>query len=102
MKYLPVLTEADYDRALEVWGFSSKYLVHRYDEPKPIPLVHLEWWALFLSDHKQVAIAAPREHAKSSALTFAYMLFVLLKRDFSHVLLFGSNESLASNFLNDI
>ncbi len=102
MKQLPILTDEDYGKAEEIWGFSSKYLVHRYDEPKPIPLVHLEWWALFLSDHKQVAIAAPRESAKSSALTFAYLLLVLLKRQFSHVLLLGSNEKLASNFFNDI
>ena len=102
MKQLPILTDEDYERGEEIWGFSSKYLVHRYDEPKKIPLVHLEWWALFSSDHKQVAIAAPREHAKSSSLTFAYLLFVLLKRQFSHVLLLGSNEKLASNFLNDI
>jgi predicted phage terminase large subunit-like protein len=99
---LPFLAPADWSMADVVWGFSESYLVRRYDEPKPIPGVHREWWALCLSDYPQVAIAAPRGHAKSSAITFAYVLFVLLERLESHLLLIGSNEDLASAFVHDI
>lgn len=99
---LPFLTPADWEMSDAVWGFSRKYLVHRYDDPKPIPGVHREWWALCLSGHPQVAIAAPREHAKSSAVTFACVLFEMLERRSQHALLLGANEELASAFLGDI
>jgi predicted phage terminase large subunit-like protein len=99
---IPFLTPRDWQLADAVWGFARKYLVARYDEPKPIPDVHREWWALCMSPHPQVAIAAPRGHAKSTCITFAYVLFELLTKRMSHLLLLGSNESLASAFLYDI
>lgn len=99
---LPFLAPPDWEASDALWGFSRKYLVARYDEPKPIPPVHREWWALCLSNHPQVAIAAPRGHAKSSAITFAYVLFVMLERKSRHLLLLGSNEVMAAAFLHDI
>lgn len=99
---IPFLTSADWDMADVVWGFSEKYLKARYDEPKPIPDIHREWWALCMSDHAQVALAAPRGHAKSTAITFAYVLFILLERVSKHLLLLGSNEDLASSFVNEL
>lgn len=99
---LPFLEPRDWDMARALRGFSRKYLVARYDEPKPIPDVHLEWWALCLSSCPQVAIAAPRGHAKSSAITFAYVLFILLEKRSTHLLLLGSNEQLAAAFLYDL
>lgn len=99
---IPFLTPADWDMADVVWGFSEKYLRGRYDEPKPVPDVHREWWALCMSDHPQVAIAAPRGHAKSTAVTFAYVTFILLERVSKHLLLLGSNEELAAAFLKEI
>lgn len=99
---IPFLTPRDWQLSDAVWGFARKYLVGRYDDPKPIPEVHREWWALCMSEHQQVAIAAPRGHAKSTCITFAYTLFVLLTRRSQHLLLLGSNEALASAFLYDI
>jgi predicted phage terminase large subunit-like protein len=99
---IPFLTPADWDLAREVEGFSREYLVSRYDSPRAIPEAHREWWALCMSDFPQVAIAAPRGHAKSTGITFAYVLYILLDRRASHLLLLGSNEVLASAFLYDI
>jgi predicted phage terminase large subunit-like protein len=99
---VPFLTPADWDQAREVEGFSRQYLVSRYDSPRAIPGAHREWWALCMSEWPQVAIAAPRGHAKSTAITFAYALYVLLDRRFSHMLLLGSNEALASAFLSEL
>jgi predicted phage terminase large subunit-like protein len=99
---LPFLSPADWQSSDALWGFSRQYLVGRYDEPKPIPGIHREWWALCLSSHPQVAIAAPRGHAKSTAITFAYVLYVMLERLETHLLLLGSNEELAAAFLYDI
>jgi predicted phage terminase large subunit-like protein len=99
---IPFLTPRDWQMSDAVWGFARKYLVGRYDEPKPIPDVHREWWALCMSEYPQVAIAAPRGHAKSTCITFAYTLFILLTKRSQHLLLLGSNEALASAFLHDI
>lgn len=99
---LPFLTPTDWALADALWGFSNTYLVGRYDQAKPSPDVHREWWALCLSEHPQVAIAAPRGFAKTTAITFAYVLFILLERVSKHLLLLGSNEGLAGAFVHDI
>jgi len=99
---IPFLGPEDWAMADVLWGFSKKYLTARYDDPKPIPDVHREWWALFLSRHPQVSIAAPRGHAKSSSLTFAYSLFIVLERLENHLLILGSNEDMAAAFVHDI
>ena len=49
-------------------GFTVGLLAAKYDNPKPIPAFHHEMWELFFSDHPKVAIAAPRAHAKSTAI----------------------------------
>lgn len=99
---IPFLADADWAGSDRIWGFSRKYLVSRYDEPKPIPELHREWWALCSSGYSQVSIAAPRGHAKSSAITFAYVLYVLMERVESHMLILGSNEELASSFVGEL
>lgn len=102
MDRLPFLKDEDWEHADVLWGFSQRYLRMRYDAPKPIPPIHKEWWALCLSDYPQVAIAAPREHAKSTAITFAYVLYILMERKAHHLLLLGSNETLAISFVNEL
>ena len=57
-----------------VRGFVEKFLLSRYEESRPIPWFHREWWELVCSDHPRVVIAAPRSHAKSTAINHAYGL----------------------------
>ena len=102
MERLPGLTQEDWALAESVAGFTKKFLLERYDDPKPIPDFHLEWWALFLSDHKQCAIAAPRGHSKSTAITFAYVLFLICFKVSRHLLILASNETNASAFVNEL
>lgn len=102
MEPIPGLAPEDWALAEALKGFTQKYLLHRYDTPTPIPWFHSEWWALFLSNHRQCAIAAPREHAKSSAITFALVLFLLCFRVTRHLLILGSNETNASAYVNEI
>ena len=83
-------------------GLTSSCLAWRYDEPRPIPELHREMWRECCSPDLQVAIAAPRGHAKSTAITFAYALSLVLFRESRHLLIISANESLASDFLNDI
>lgn len=89
-------------QAKAILGFTIAFLLPRYDEPKPIPAFHEEMWAMCSSGHQRVAIAAPRGHAKSTAITFAYALYLLMTRRSSHMLIISSNEDIASSFLGDI
>lgn len=86
----------------QVLGLTTTSLLQRYDDPKPIPDLHYEMWALCCSPALQVAIAAPRGHAKSTAITFAYALALLLFRESRHLLIMSSSETVAIDFLNDI
>jgi predicted phage terminase large subunit-like protein len=52
--------------------------------------------------HPQVAISAPRNHAKSTALTYSYTLACVLFRERSYVLIVSDTVSQASQFLSDI
>jgi len=83
-------------------GFTESVLAIRYDDPKPIPSHHREMWQLCTSEFPQVAIAAPRGSAKSTAVTFAYVLASVLFEEHAHVLILSANEELAAGFLNDI
>lgn len=102
MERIPNLAPEDWELAEALLGFTKTYLVERYDDPKDTPWFHLEWWALFLSDERQCAIAAPRGHSKSTAITFAYALFLLAFRVTRHLLVLGSNEGNASAFVNEM
>jgi len=50
----------------------------------------------------KVAIAAPRNHAKSTAVTHTYTLYSVLFRQSDHVLIISNTETQAIAFLNDI
>ena len=86
----------------DILGITTTCLAQRYDDPKPTPDLHIEMWEECCSDSTMVAIAAPRGHAKSTAITFAYALTLLLFRESKHLLLLSSNETLATDFLHDI
>lgn len=85
-----------------IYGFTSAFLLSRYDEPKPIPKFHQELWDLGCSPSKFVAIAAPRGHAKSTAITHAYTLANVLFRVRDFVLIVSDTEGQAVQFLGDI
>ena len=83
-------------------GFTKALLAAKYDNPKPVPPFHKEMWELCCSDHPKVVIAAPRGHAKSTAITHAYILTMVLFRVKSFVLLVSDTEGQAAEFLGDI
>jgi len=85
-----------------VKGFSQSMLQKDFDAASESPECHYEWWKLFCSKHPQVAISAPRNHAKSTALTYSYTLACVLFRERSYVLIVSDTVSQASQFLNDI
>ena len=83
-------------------SFTKLLLAARYDNPKPIPPFHNEMWELCTSNEPKVAIAAPRGHAKSTAITHAYILAMMLFEVKSFCLLVSDTESQAAEFLGDI
>lgn len=83
-------------------GFVGSLLVKKFDNAVAIPPIHEEWWELCCSEHKHIAIAAPRKHAKSTAITFSYVLAALLFRQHSYVIIVSDTETQAGLFLGDI
>jgi len=83
-------------------GFVNSVLRKNFDKPAPTPTFHKEIWELVTSNSKQVAIAAPRYHAKSTAVTHAYTLASVLFRESRYVLIVSDTVSQAIQFLGDI
>lgn len=88
--------------AEDIEGFVNLFLLKDFDGPTSIPECHREWWTMCCSNHKFVAIAAPRNHAKSTSITKAYTLATILMRERKFVLLVSDTESQASFFLNNL
>lgn len=85
-----------------VENFSGAYLSPRYDQPKPTPPFHREAWAAYCSDHPQVDCAAPRDHAKSTGLTFDYGLAEVCFRVSDYIIIVGSTEEKAAEQLSNL
>ena len=83
-------------------GFVNSVLRKNFDKPAPTPDFHKEIWDLVTSNSKQVAIAAPRYHAKSTAVTHAYTLASVLFRESRYVLIVSDTVTQAVQFLGDI
>lgn len=85
-----------------VAGFVGSILAPTFEDKAAIPDFHQEMWQYCCSDHKFVAIAAPRGHAKSTAITLGYGLANLLFRERKFMLLVSDTEAQASLFLGNI
>ena len=83
-------------------GFATSLLSQRFDEPAPTPDCHREWWTLCCSKNKRVAIAAPRGHAKSTAITKAFVLASALFRVRRNILVVSDTYQQAVTFLGEI
>jgi predicted phage terminase large subunit-like protein len=88
--------------AKHVLGVSVGLLAAKYDNPKRVPRFHEEMWELFVSKAPKCAVAAPRGHAKSTAITHAYLLSMMLFRAKKFCLLVSDTEGQAVEFLGDI
>jgi len=83
-------------------GFTQTYLLAGYDDPQPTPDLHIELWDLMTSPRQKVGAAAPRGHAKSTAVTHAYLLANVLFRVRDYVLIVSDTSTQAEEFLADI
>jgi predicted phage terminase large subunit-like protein len=83
-------------------GFSGSLLQKSYDNAVESPPCHMEWWSYCASKQSKVAIAAPRKHAKSTAITLAYLLACVCFRSRSYVLIISDTVGQSTQFLADI
>lgn len=83
-------------------AFAGTFLSPRYDDAKPTPEFHRQAWSLYASQHKSCGVVAPRDHAKSTGLTFDYILAEVCFRVSDYVILIGSTEDKASEQLSNI
>jgi predicted phage terminase large subunit-like protein len=83
-------------------GFVQKFLLPNFDSPTETPKFHHKMWEMCCSDDSKVAIAAPRGHGKSSAITLSYVLCEVLFRTSSYVLVVSDTETQAGLFVSDI
>lgn len=85
-----------------IYGFTNSLLMKGFDNAVETPEFHKELWKLMCSDHPLVAAAAPRGHAKSTAITHAYTLANICFRTASLILIVSDTEGQAVNFLGDL
>lgn len=85
-----------------VEAFAGTFLSPRYDNAMPTPPFHREAWSLYTSDVQSAYVVAPRDHAKSTSLTFDYILAEICFRTADYVLLIGSTEDKAAEQLSNI
>lgn len=83
-------------------SFAQTLLAPSFDTPVKTPDFHKELWDLCCSDSPLVAAAAPRGHAKSTAVTLTYVMACLLFRNRRFCLLISDTEGQSVMFLNDI
>ena len=83
-------------------SFAGTFISPRYDNRAATPQMHREAWELYASAEPQVMCIAPREHAKSTALTTVYILAEVLFRNSDYVMLVGSTEEFAAEQLGNI
>lgn len=83
-------------------GLVGSCLLKRFDGSAKIPDCHREWWKLVTGPDKFVAISAPRNHAKSTAISLSYVLASVLFRAKKFVLLVSDTETQANLFLGSI
>lgn len=84
-------------------GFVQSLLAKRFDGASAIPEFHKEWWDLACKDEEEfVAIAAPRSHAKSTCLTFSFVLAAALFRKHQFIIICSGTTSTSVLFLQDV
>ena len=83
-------------------NFSGSYLSPRYDDARPTPEFHRQAWKLYCSDYTNCMVIAPRDHAKTTALSVDYILAESLFKSSDYIILVGSTEVKAQEILSNI
>ena len=82
-------------------GFVNTYLAGKYDHRCATPQFHRELWSLFCMEEAKVLAAAPRGHAKSTAITEAYALADTLFRNSDYLIIVSETHDQAVEFIRE-
>lgn len=85
-----------------VHGLVESVLSKGFDDASKTPEFHMELWTEACSDHQFLAIAAPRNHAKTTAGTIAYGLAELLFRQSRYCCIVSDTEAQAAMFVQQM
>lgn len=85
-----------------VAGLVGSVLSKGYDEATESPAFHHELWSYACMDHRCVAVAAPRGHAKSTSGTIAYSLANVLFRARRYVVIVSDTVGQSEEFVGQI
>ena len=85
-----------------IQGFVGSVLSKRFDDASNTPDFHKELWELCCDPHQYIAAAAPRGHAKSTAVSLAFVLAAVLFRAHKFVLMVSDTEAQSAMFLGNI
>jgi predicted phage terminase large subunit-like protein len=83
-------------------GFTNTVLRKGFDGACDTPDFHRTVWEYCCAKDAFVAIAAPRSHAKSTAVTHAYTLACLLFRERAYAVIVSETTAQSIQFLGDI
>ena len=83
-------------------SFAGTFISPKYDQLCPTPTFHRQAWELYASDVPAAMVIAPRDHAKSTALSMIFILASVLFRTADYVILIGSTEDGAAEQLGNI
>jgi len=83
-------------------GFLTALMTDNLDTPCKTPPFHREMWSLVCSENENVAIAAPRGHAKTTAVTMAYVLANALFNERDCIMIVSSTYDLSAKFLSSL
>lgn len=85
-----------------VEGFVREYLLEGFANSVPVPWFHREWLELACSDDLNVALAAPRGHAKSTLFNISYSLAAACLRVEPFQLKISYNRKIATEYLRTV
>jgi predicted phage terminase large subunit-like protein len=85
-----------------VEAFAGAFLSPRYDDASATPEFHRECWRLYCSPRELCAVAAPRGHAKSGALTLAFGLAEAMFRESNYLVIVAETEEQAIDQLGEM
>lgn len=83
-------------------ALAGTFLSPRYDDPRPTPQFHRESWELYASGHPACMVVAPRDHAKTTGLTYDYVMAEVLFRNSDYVIIVSSTEEMAQEIMSNI
>lgn len=83
-------------------GFVNACLLSKFEGATRVPEMHREWWELCCGPSRFTAIAAPRHHAKSTAITLSFVLASALFKVSKYIIIVSDTEKQASLFLSEV